>query len=327
MNLNNWLLWLVIGVAVGWLIEFLIDYFFFGRRNRELESRLTEARAESDKLIWSQDEISTELAQQSAANKALQTKVDELETAATTSATNLQQVAARRGLLGALGNSLLREDRVGATRALTSIEEALAAKEPLEQTAQKLQNSIALLNNDLERAQTALRYQAAEFAANDASARHKLGLLTAAGGLLGTLGLAIRDGNEDSIHRELTAIEAELLRGPEVIRVEVAAARTGEVADPRPVEALNAQVDAATAKQKALQMEVDDLTARTLATFSRIGLVTTAGGVLGGLGAALANGDESAVLAGVKNITQRMRYSSPKMPTQPSQAQAQEGAL
>lgn len=314
MDPNNWLLWLVIGVAAGWLIEFLIDYFFFGRRNRELAGRVAEARAETDKLLFAQEETNSELTRQTAANTTLQTRIDELEATAAKSAGHLQALATRRSLVGPLGNALLSGDREGIVRTATIIEETIAAKEPLEHTVLRLQESVSTLNDDLLRAQAALRHQADDVAATDAAenavGRHQLGLLIAAGGLLGILGRAIQDGNETAIRHAITAVEAELTRAPEVVRV--------EVPDTRAVKSLKAEVANATAKHKALQIEVDDLNASTIAMISRIGLVTTAGGALGSLGSALASGDESAVMASVQEITDRMARDSATTSTQTS---------
>ena len=141
MDLNNWLLWLMIGLVVGFLIEFLVDYFFFGHRNKDLENQMDQAKAEARQLQKSTDDLKTELAQAAAAQLALQTRVDEVTAGAATNADILPLVAGAGGLVGALGDSLLHADRVGTAFAVAALEEALVDRDRLEQTVRELRSS------------------------------------------------------------------------------------------------------------------------------------------------------------------------------------------
>lgn len=297
MQSYNWLLWLLIGVAAGWLLEFLIDYFFFGRRNRELAAQAAAAQAETENLVTAQADLNARLTTQAAAAAALQSKGAQLESAAAGLSDLVQLVAVRRGLVGALGNALVKGDRDGLVQTLGAIEEDLAAKEPLERTVQHLQSYVSTLNAELSQVQAGqhqARQRAASAGMADDTVRRRLALLIGAGGLLRTLGLALRDGDETAIGKAIGAVERDLKRTPAIVTV--------EVQDTRTVEALKGEAADAQAERKALQVELADLTAATIAMVSRIGLVSAAGGPLAALGAALASGDEAAVMASVRDI-------------------------
>jgi len=58
----TWIAILCIGVALGWALELLIDFLFWGRRNRRLEAQLTACRSDAQVLEQTLGEVREKVA-------------------------------------------------------------------------------------------------------------------------------------------------------------------------------------------------------------------------------------------------------------------------
>lgn len=142
----NWFLWLLIGIVVGWLIEFVIDYLFWQRRCSELGIELNRVQA----------------------------RTGDLEARALSSEREVQQ-----------STSKLNDLQRTLDKAYGDLTGAHTIQETLRKNVQVLEDRV------------------------DNWGR-KIGLLTSADGLLGSLGAAFSRDEDDDLQQRIEAIHLKL---------------------------------------------------------------------------------------------------------------------
>ena len=131
----NWLLWLLIGLAVGWLIEFLWDYLFW---QRKYEDSAAEANSRVLDLQASINGLKADLSGATAVKSSLESKIFDLQGKLSGSDTGLGLLAEAGGPLGLLGDALHSGKDADVRAAIGELNAELDAKTTLEGQLRRL---------------------------------------------------------------------------------------------------------------------------------------------------------------------------------------------
>ncbi|MBV7329631.1 hypothetical protein KFU94_15575 [Chloroflexi bacterium TSY] len=322
----DWLLWLLLGLILGWLIELFIDYLYW---RRKCEESASEANSRSAAL-------QAQLNSANATNKALEAQVTELKTNDSLPATlpGLGLLARSDGLLAALGEALSNGDETALSTQVREIDTKLARSANLESELNLVQEQLSAAQSELtsirvDHETNAEKDDELEYLRNKVvglqeqktalttklnKSEQDISLLANADGLLGTLGKAISNSDKQTISSQLADIGAQLSRAPKLesdlndIQGELNAAqskldhlqrelevKSGFEAE---VENLRSQLNTVKAELESLRVSAE---ARAAAPRS-IGRLSSASGLIGALGSALAADNDEQVEARIRAL-------------------------
>jgi len=107
---TSWIIWLAIGIVLGWLLELLIDYRFWNRRFGSVEAQAkAEVAASRQNLAGLQSELDKANSARNALQAqmtSLQAQLDELNVRTLRLQGSAGIAAAATGAIGALGRAV-----------------------------------------------------------------------------------------------------------------------------------------------------------------------------------------------------------------------------
>ena len=83
--MNNYVLWLLVGIIIGWVIEWVVDWLFWRQDSKNLQSKLAEAEVEISQLkaqlanLTEEQTQRTELEQPAAVPAGQINQIDDLQ--------------------------------------------------------------------------------------------------------------------------------------------------------------------------------------------------------------------------------------------------------
>jgi predicted flap endonuclease-1-like 5' DNA nuclease len=93
--MNNYVLWILVGIIIGWVIEWVVDWLFWRQENKKLQFQLAASEAEIQQLktqLANLTEEQARLKQLEVENQGLQSRLARLEPLAAPAADQINQV-------------------------------------------------------------------------------------------------------------------------------------------------------------------------------------------------------------------------------------------
>lgn len=253
---TSWIIWLAIGIVLGWLLELLIDYRFWNRRFGSVEAQAkAEVAASRQNLAGLQSELDKANSARNALQAqmtSLQAQLDELNVRTLRLQGSAGIAAAATGAIGALGRAVGAGNDEAVRGSIVDLETQLAVGATVKPAVAQLRSDVDVLGAELEMAaaeQAALLETIALLRSSTERAAHNAATVAAAGGLVGALGRALETGDKAEVRSQADALTVEL-NGKANALWEAFTAR-------KRVEALEMQLAQARAAQAVLQKQVD----------------------------------------------------------------------